>query len=341
VAKKKNVEVDPESEELFVEPEVIKPKAKRKAAPRKKAHPVEAVAPVQIDSIGKISEIETPEPAEEMPVEEIDPEELKERKPNFLPNADFLAPDNRSFQLKERRTSRANRKWLRSTLYVLGTVVILLAIAILAFSYYSAKKLTSNDNSNQTQSDTAVDTQSQTLKMNIVNLPSDLQDLVSSAISSKFSDKVSINNITEQLPNVTNDTLFVKSSAQNLAADLLAQLSSIGIKAELESNDAMTSDIAFYGVTILSKPDLGAQTAAVYNATGVSGLAKKNCDVLKTYNVSSCNPLNATNTQTGTVVEYKNDKALMVLRRTNEYKGATYKKAGTDQVEDIRVTLGK
>jgi hypothetical protein len=265
---------------------------------------------------------------------------------NHKPHSDaaFLAPEKFGFDLREKHMKRKTQtKWLKGFFYFLGTLIILTAVALFLLSAYSAKLLnTDTVVETETSEQTAEPTAPASGKYAIVNAEKELSDKLSGLITKKFGTELTFDaSALPTVPQVSADTMFYRSQAQEQANKLQIYLNELGIKPQLQINDQMNEDVALYLVNILPKPDLTGLTSTVYNATGVTGLAKKNCDLLQTWSVTSCSPLNAPNEQTGSTITYKTDKAYFNLKRTNEFKGAKFSQADTAQVEDIKITLGK
>jgi len=295
-----------------------------------------------------------------------DGEILRDIKPRENPkDAAFLAPEKFGFDLKKNSVgAKASKgKWINILIYSLSTLIILLTILLFFLTFYSGKivKDSSTDLSGQQPAATSTSSTSGTqpaagstaatttpaagsYTFTITNLATDLQTALVALVQGQFKDSsvaVSNNNSNLSLPAVTVDTIFVKAANQPQTVALMSLLSKYGIKPQIQTKLDLPADASLDFVTILPKPDLSGLTSTVYNATGTSGLAKKFCATLTAYKVSNCQPLNATATQTGTTISYKNVSALFTLRRTNEFAAAKYSQADKTQIEDIKVTLGK
>lgn len=283
-----------------------------------------------------------------------DSEILRDIKPRQNgKDAAFLAPEKFGFDLKKNAPGATGKgKWINVLIYSLSTLIILLTVLLFALTFYSGK-VTENktaDLSGQEQPTQTGDQPAQTpvqsgqYKFTITNLPTDLQNVLVQLVKAEFKDNsVAVNNDNAdlKLPEVKTDTIFVKQANVAQTNTLMTMLAKYGIKPEIQTKADLPVDASLFFVTTLPKPDLSGLTATVYNASGVSGLAKKNCDILVAYKVSNCQALNATATLTGMTVEYKNVKAFFVLRRTPEFSGAKYSQAGSAQIEDVKVTVGK
>lgn len=253
-------------------------------------------------------------------------------------DTNFLAAENYSFGLRDKKPRRDN-SWVKRTVYVLGSLILVMTIALVGMTYYSSKQLDENVSpQNEVENNTPANQQ---LKFGIANAQGEIKSVLSSLVRNKFPDLIFNDAPAGTLPVVEADTLFIKPSAKSQADTLLLFLADYGIKPQIQENEAMQEDIILYLVAELKNPDLSGQTAAVYNASGVTGAAKATCDVLTRYKVSTCNALNSPNSATGLIVQSTEQSTFFILKRTPEFKNATFQPAAADQVENIRVTLGR
>lgn len=266
-------------------------------------------------------------------------------------DAEFLAPANTSFGLKPKEKSE-KIGWVRVLMYFLSGLIILMAIALFVLTFYPSKlgalflwnkkadKIVQSSASSQGNPKAA--SAPTTTKLVIVNAGTDINSLIASAVQQKFAGQITIDNPSGlvSLPAENSDTLFFKQSAQSQVQNVLSLLAQYNIKPQIQSSENINDDMALYLVSALQSADLSSATASVYNATGVSGLAKKYCGYLANYKVSSCSALNATQKQAGMAVYYKDQNLLAIIERLPELQKASFVKADPSQVEDIKVVVG-
>ncbi|MEK7652291.1 MAG: hypothetical protein AAB351_03815 [Patescibacteria group bacterium] len=283
------------------------------------------------------------EPVDEEQRDEEKRDIMRDIKPrDYKHDATFLVPEKFGFELKPRHSFPKQGGLGGKLVWIISGLIVVLIIVFVSLSIYSNKVANNNSENVAIPSEQAERNQNTgTYRLAISNVPEEFKSPLTSLVQNKFKDQLVFADNSSTLPAVTKDTLFIKQAGQQLATDLLVFLASNGIKAEMQQADDLQAEAVLYLSSTVSNPDLSGLTAAAYNATGVSGLAKKNCDVLIKYKVTSCNALNATANQTGSTVTYKTEKALFVLKRTPEYATAKFGLAGADQVEDIRLMIGK
>ncbi len=275
-----------------------------------------------------------------VPIEDIEP------RPVAKKDADFLAPAGFSFDLKKpaKHEHGARRKWANSTVRLLGSVLIVLFLVLFALTFY-ASKFASKENGNITldkQAQIVAPQQSSgNFKLGVANAPTDVKTVLVNLLNQNLKQASVDQNTSGTFPVVTDDTLFVKNSAQSQSQAVVAYLNSIGIRAKVQNQDTIPDDMVLYLVSTLKSPDISGQTATVSNATGITGLAKKYCDMLRGWHAVSCQAMNATAAQTGNTVSYKSPSALFNLKRTTQFANAKFSQAASGQVEDIKVVLGK
>ncbi len=327
-------------------------KAKRKSVHKKKfeadlsALPNAAEAP-DIDSVakplpadalhGKISAHEHPALGRDM-MRDIKPRE-------FHRDAAFLVPEKFGFDLKLKDESQFKSGWAKKFIYTIIAIIVVLFAGLMLMNRYSNKladtspaNVAINDNSQNTGNAGAESPAAYTLAL--TDFSADMKMPLTALLNSNYKTNFNIVANAATLPTATADTLFVKRSDSAQNTDLLNFLAANGIKAQIMQVNDLPTDAALYLTDTVAAPDLSGSTSAVYNATGTSGLAKKTCDVLLKYKATSCNALNASAKAKGTIVNYKDQKIIFTLKRTLEFKTANFAPAASNQVEDIRVTLG-
>lgn len=284
-------------------------------------------------------------------VEAVKHEAMRDIKPRETPafqkqsDATFLVPEKFGFNLKtEKLNQDANKsKFIRTMAVFIIVVILLLLGGLFYMSSYSSKIMNSTNSNVAVSGDHNLPANASPAGYTLAysNVPADLSPILTSLLQAKFGKDYGYSNYTVGLPAVNADTLFVKKSDDARNVDLLNELANYGIKPEIQQLDSLQTSAVLALTSTVAKPDLTGLTSAVYNATGVSGLAKKYCGILTSYKVTSCNPLNAITTQTGSTVKYKTVKALFTLKRTADFKNDVFSPADSKQVEDIAVTLGK
>lgn len=309
-------------------------------------------APVQMDSVAPIAADVLHTKQHKQPVQEVEAEQyeaMRDIKPREHHHhksdpADFLVPEkfNFDFNKNQKRTPRSKQHWVHKLAYVLIALIILLIGALYYLNSYSTKMLdsenvTTEDNTNTTPTDTAT----QTYTLSFAGVPADLKPILTNALNSKFGSSWGYGSYAGQIPTAKVDTLFVKESGKQETTNLLAALSDLGIKPEIQQVPDLQSSAVLFLTPTLAKPDLTGMVASVANATGQSGLAKKYCTTLLSYKVTSCQAINATSSQNGNTIAFKSLKALFTLKRTTEFANARYTQADSKQVEDIKLVLGK
>jgi hypothetical protein len=354
---------DFEKAELEIKESEAKPKPKKKVVRKVKktdgpdlsSLPNNA-GPVQMDSVAKsvsADALHNHHQAKDVPDQMVVSEKHEAMRDIKLrdrqSDATFLIPEKFGFDLRPDKKQQNKAKkgiFLKRLSYALIILILLLLGALFLLTKYSSKLLTTktdnvatNVDSTQTGQSSAPASAAYTLAYS--NVSADLKPTLTSLLQAKFGNGYGYTDYKGILPEAKVDTLFVKQSADKNNTDLINALATYGIKPEIQQVDGLQSAAVLLMVPLVPSPDLSPATATVYNASGVSGLAKKNCTILTGYKVTSCNPLNATGTQTGTTVTYKNVKTLFVLKRTPEYKNAVFSAADAKQIEDIRLTLGK
>ncbi|MBU6447708.1 LytR C-terminal domain-containing protein [Patescibacteria group bacterium] len=324
-------------------------KPKRKTTRKKKeGEPDLSVLPGGADETGHgIDSVAKPVSADSLhgrsPIfdEEEQHDKMRDIKPReFHRDATFLVPEKFGFDLKNGVPGRKKRSGWSKLAYVLIVLIIIFLAGLYALNKYSGK-LTQNTSENVAMPGGSGSQQTQGYTLGLSSVPDALKAPLQSLLSAQYTSNFNVVDSAAQLPQVTADTLFIKSEGVTQNNDLLAFLATNGIKAQLQQVDNLPQDAVLYLTPTVASPDLSTLTAAVYNATSTTGLAKKNCDILTKYKVTSCNALNATQPQTGTTVSYKQLKALFILKRTPEYQNATFNPAPSSQVEDISITIGK
>lgn len=338
-------------------------KPKRKYA-RKKAVPAQPQETEEKEKIQNEPKLQN-EPQSESrhePQSESRPEPQSEPHNHFHPDpisekdAAFLAPSSNTFGLKPKIHIRTGKqpKFLRAFIWSLSIIIILAAVGLFAIAAnpsrpifghggfvffgfkHNPKKASSLSSAKTPQASSGP------AKLVVVNAPPQISPIISSIVTQTFGDKVAIDNPSNlvSLPAENSDTLFFKSSAQAQAQNLIAALAKYNIKPQIQNSENISDDMDLYLVSVLPGADLSATTASVYNATNVSGLAKKYCGYLAKYKVSSCNALNAPKPQSAITVFYKNQALLPVLVRLQELQKAVFRQADSSQVEDIKVVVG-
>jgi hypothetical protein len=332
--------------------ELEKPKPKRKVVRKvKKAEPdlsslPNNAGPVGMDSVARpvaASHLHNKHTQPVTPVEVDQHEVMRDIKPReHHRDATFLVPEKFGFDLKtEHKARRAARtRFVKIMAYGLTILILLLVGALFYLNSYSSK-IADQDTDIVTDTTDTTDVAPVAYSVNFANVPADLKPVLTDLLQKKFGTEPGFADYTNALPEVKVDTLFVKDSADQKNTDLITELATYGIKPEVQQVDTLQAGSVLYLTTLLAKPDLSGMTSAVYNATGVSGLAKTNCDILLGYKATACQALNATSSQTGTTVAYKNVKALFNLKRSTQYQAAKFSAAPLEQVEDIRLTVGK
>ncbi len=347
--KKTTVASDPADQEMEVKP---KPKTatRKKVVRKKKTEPdlsslPNNAGPVQMDSVAR--PISAHELHDNGPVlipldDDGQREIMRDIKPREVKrDADFLVPEKFGFDLKgdKKRRVKSSRGPLKLITYTLVVLILLMLGALYFLNSYSSKM--ADQGSENTVVTDNQDNKTAGYTFAYANVSNEFKTPLNSILQNKFGNDLGLTDNTATLPAVTVDTLFVKDSAAQENTDILNELMANGIKAQIQQNNDITTSAVLYLTSTLANPDLTGMVAGVYNATGTTGLAKKNCDVLLRYHVTSCQPLNSTGTQKGTTINYKSVKVLFNLKRTPEFNNAAFSQAGTGQVEDIKVTLGK
>jgi len=335
----------------------VKPKPKRKVVRKKKSDEPDLsslpnnAGPVQMDSIAKPISAESVHAdmihdsgPSLMPLDDDGQREMmRDIKPREKHrDADFLVPEKFGFDLKgeKKRKVKTSRGPLRVITYVLIILIILMIGALYYLNSYSSKMAEQQSN-DTTVADQSGASQTREYTVSYANVPAEFKPAINSILQNKFGNNLGLTDNAVTLPAVTVDTLFVKDSASQENTDILNELTANGIKAQIQQNNDITTSAVLYMTNTLASADISGLVAGVYNATGVSGLAKKNCDVLLKYHATSCQALNATSSQKGSTVNYKEPRVLFNLKRTSEFNGMAFSPAGAGQVEDVRVTLGK
>ncbi len=336
-----------------------KTKPKKKVVRKKKAELEDQVdlsvlpnngGPVQMDSVidpvaaeSVHSRYHSLEPVDEEERQAERRDIMQDIKPrDYKHDAAFLVPEKFGFELKPRHSFSKTGGISGKLVWIISGLIVVLVIVFVSLSIYSNKVANTKSENVAIPSQQAEQNPSPgSYRLAMSNIPEEFKSPLTSILQGKFKDRLVFAETAGNLPAVTKDTLFIKQAGQQMATDLLVFLAANGIKAEMQQVDGLEAEAVLYLSSTIANPDLSGLTAAAYNATGVSGLAKKNCDTLLKYKATSCNALNATANQTGSTVKYKTEKALFVLKRTPEYASAKFGLAGSDQVEDIRLTIGK
>ena len=251
------------------------------------------------------------------------------------PDADFLVPEKFGFDLKEKRARNAQTSWLKGFLYLLGTLIILTAVALFLLSAYSTNLF--NSGSNEETPVTEIAPKNGT-EYALLNIPTNLRVGIAASIKEKFGDDFYISSISPTVPQVSEDIIFHTSDAEAKATELQKYLAEEGLNTKLQLQEELSIPVAVYLVTTVT-PDLTGLTSAVFNATNTTGLARTNCDTLKTWKVKDCQAGNAEENTTGTTVTYKDSKVMYMLARTAQYRNAKFEE-NTTQAEDIRIVVG-
>jgi hypothetical protein len=362
VAKKEKAPVDQEqTDEIIADESVAKPKRRyvRKKAVAEEEEPIRQIDGVeQLEPAAEEKEEVMPEPEGEV----IDPGPVDARsihrhghgavhRPAFehhsrpahrtvsVPvhkDANFLVPEKFGFDLKEKRAARnAQSRWLKGFLYFLGTLIILTAVALFLVSAYSTNLF--NPEPKETATETEVVPQKGT-EYALVNIPTNLRVGIAANIKSKFGEDFFLSSAIPTLPQVTVDTIFYAPDAEAKATELQKYLSEAGLNLKMQASQDLSVPVAVYLLTTVA-PDLTGLTSKVLNATNTAGLARTNCDTLKTWKVKDCQAGNADENTTGTTVTYKNPKVMYMLGRTAQYREAKYVES-TTQTEDINIVVG-
>lgn len=325
-------------------------KPKRKAAPRKKkltggpdlsALP-NAAAAADIDAVAKPVSADDLHHHHIAPMPE-DQEIMRDIKPReFHRDAAFLVPEKFGFDLKpEKPTHKRESKFVKKVSTVLAAVIVLLFLVLIGLTVYSNRMVKNQQSNVATTDNSQSQPTSDNFTIGLANIPANIKAPLSNIIKSNLKDGFTLSDNTAQLPDAKTDMLFVKQAGMPQTNQLMDLLAQNGIKPEITQVNDLPTDVVLFMTPIVSNPDLSGLTAAVYNGTSVTGLAKQQCDVLLKYKVTSCNALNATAKQKVTTINFKSYKAFFVLSRTQEFQAAQYSEADKTQVEDIRVTLGK
>lgn len=324
-------------------------KPKRKTSRKKKdGEPDLSVLPGGADESGHdIDSVAKPLSADSLhgrsPIfdEEEQHDKMRDIKPReFHRDATFLVPEKFGFDLKSGAPGRKKRSGWSKLAYVLVILIIIFLAGLYALNKYSGK-LVQNTSDNIAVQSNSGQQQAQGYTLGLASVPDAIKAPLQTMLAAQYPNNFTVADSTAQLPQVSADTLFIKSESNSQNNDLLSFLATQGIKAQLQQVDNLPQDAVLYLSPTVAAPDLSTLTAAVYNATSTTGLAKKDCDVLTKYKVTSCNALNAAAPQTGTTVSYKELKVLFILKRTPEYQNATFNPAPSSQVEDISITIGK
>jgi hypothetical protein len=280
-------------------------------------------------------------------------------KPKSANNdASFLAPEKFTFDLKKQKPfaknpRRAHSKWVKTLVYFLSGIIVLMAAALLILTFYSAKILnlsqpqtgniampaqdnTAQTSSSATNSGTA---QASKLAIGLVNISEPAKSLIANALQSVYT--IDSAQTASAVPAATTDTLYLKSSAQAKSQDILAALAQLGLKPQIQNKEDVADDAILYLVSTLQNPNFSGLTASVYNATGIAGTAKKYCDILNTFKITACSALNSPSRQTGLSVATKSSAVIVNLSRTSQFQSAQFVAPAQGQIEDIRVTVGK
>lgn len=302
-----------------------------------------------VGSTGAMSDImPKPSPA---PLEEMAPpvvlNDLPVKPVSSPADTSFLKSEDYNFGLKEKKSGN----WVTRAAYILGTLIVLMLIALGVMTYLNHKSLDSTDQTpvvDNTPSNTTPDTNTDqtpattTAKYSISGPTGEYIQKVQSAIGNKVTDLAFDSTTTNTLPTLTEDTVLFKTAASDKANALLAQLTALGIKPKLQESADITSDIAVYLTPTIKSADLSGLTAGAYNASGKTGLAKAYCDNLEAYKVNSCTALNNPGSAPAGLQFYsKNANLYFILKRTAEFKSATFNTAQSGQVEDIKLVIGK
>lgn len=303
-----------------------------------------------VGSTGAMSDImpkPAPAPLEEMAPPPVVLNDLPVKPVSSPADTSFLKSEDYNFGLKEKKSGN----WVTRAAYILGTLIVLMLIALGVMTYLNHKNLNSTDQTpvvDNTPTNTTPDTNtpqipaSTAAKYTISGPTGEYIQKVQSAIGNKVADLTFDSTTTNTLPTLTEDTILFKSAASDKANALLAQLTALGIKPKLQESADITSDIAVYLTPTTKNVDLSGLTAGAYNASGKTGLAKAYCDNLKAYKVNTCTALNYTGSApTGLQFYSKNANLYFMLKRTAEFKDATFNAAQSGQVEDIKLVIGK
>ncbi len=341
---RKNQSSEPENDS---ETKITKPR--RKTAGKKKTdEPDLSVLPGGADEGGyDIDSVAKPVSADSLHgrAGSVDDEEhhdkMRDIKPReFHRDATFLVPEKFGFDLKSGMPRHQKRSAWGKLAYILIILIVIFLVGLYALNRYSSKLVNNTSENVAVSNNTGATQQSQGYTLGLASVPDAFKAPLQSLLAAQYPNNFTVTDSSAQLTQATADTLFIKSDGVSQNNDLLAFLATNGIKAQLQQVNNLPQDAVLYLSPTVASPDLSTLTATVYNATNTSGLAKKNCDILTKYKVTSCNALNATQPQTGTTVSYKELKALFILKRTPEFQGATFNPAASTQIEDIRVTIG-
>jgi hypothetical protein len=280
-------------------------------------------------------------------------------------DAGFLAPAHDTFNLKRNSDDDdddSGSGWIRKLVYILAVLIGIAAIVLVALTFYAPEILNKlkgasgteqgqvvdsgnedTDNGGGSDSD-VVETPSGPEVVNIINTTSEIQNYIRSAVSAKYADQIRLtfdNSAATTTQNaVTSDTLYFKTGANTKAVTVQNLLATVGMKVKIEEDSSLKTDFLLALAKTVT-PDLSSMTAAVYNANGTPGLAKKYCTILQNYKVASCSAVNATSDTAGITISLKNLALVTQLQRTTDFAKAKFTQAPSNQVQDIVVTVGK
>jgi len=227
-------------------------------------------------------------------------------------DASFLAPKEYSFGLRQKPKGGAG--FLRILVYVISVLIILIALVVIYITVFPPKAAnlpqTANSSASaasgqQANQPAAANSSPNSYKVSIVGAPSGLLSFLDSTLQSVNSvqyvpDQPFRSGFDDGILAAAADTIYFKSSAQQQVNNLLGVLNSVGINPKIQQDDSIPDDFVIFLTANPVGLDLSADTAVVYNASGVSGAAKKYCAILQTYKVTGCNPQNATSRQLAT-----------------------------------------
>ena len=358
----KKTKEEVESESTEASKPTPKPKRKVVRKPKKDAGPdlsslPNNATPVQMDSVAALpvsaDDLHNKQPTtvvtatQHEAMRDIKPREHRRAHPKA--EADFLVPEKFNFDFNKNQKRSVGKKGISNkVVYTLAVLLLLLIGGLYYLTSYSTKMLGQSDN-------VAVNTPAQpgngtpeaqapvpaSYSLSFSNVPTELKPLLTNALRDKFGASWGYTDYASTSLQPKVDTLFVKTSDQTENASLLTALNDLGIKPEIQQMADLSSSAVLYLMPTLDKPDLTGLTSTVANASGVSGLAKKYCGFLLADKVTACQAINATSTQTGTTVSYKEPKVFFTLKRTTDFAKAVFTPADSKQVEDIKVTIGK
>ncbi len=265
---------------------------------------------------------------------------------------EFLAPESKSFEIKEKSKRSGVATffiWLLDILIILGIIILFLLYKypaqtqnwIAKFTGHGASQPTTTTSSSPVTDGSSTTQQTFRTATSVTALAQTVDTSVQSQFSS-LSVQSSADPSEVAAQNLSGDVLLYQTAAQSEAQQIATYLQQqFGLQPKMQQSDSLQEDVLLYLSSTVSNPNLSNDVAAVYNASGKSGAAKQYCDTLTSYKAASCTAANATANTTGLAVSYKTEAEHFTLARTNAFAGATFQTAPASQVQDIVVTVGK